>query len=175
MGLFNFFKKSEDQEKSNPAPENERYRLALEEFERNRFKDKEQAKAALQVAYQFSEGSPLDRHHFYKTAGDYFYNLQHEEGTAALEKCKDIWREHIKYTPDILEAYKKKYHKESLLDFIPPDVPAFKRLAELYEEEGSYSDAVEVCDEALKYKIRDGTAGGFEGRKKRLQEKMHRR
>lgn len=174
MGLFRFFKKSEKEEE-HPPVENQKYRLAMEKFEENKFKDKEEAKAALQVAYQFSEESFLDRHHFYKTAGDYFYSLQHEEGSAAIEKCKEIWREHIKYTPEILEAYKKKYHGESLLDFIPPDIPAFKRLAALYEEEGSYSKAIEVCEEALKYKIRDGTAGGFEGRKKRLEEKLYKK
>lgn len=39
------------------------------------------------------------------------------------------------------------------------------RLAIIYERQGKYEKAIEVCNEAIKRDQDDGTKGGFDGRK----------
>ena len=54
-----------------------------------------------------------------------------------------------------------------------PRIPAFKRLAIIYERQDRYEEALAVCDQALDIGTTDGTKGGFEGRKERLRKKMN--
>ena len=55
----------------------------------------------------------------------------------------------------------------------PPLIPAYKRLAMLYEKRRNYEDAILVCQEAINKGITgDGTKGGMEGRIERLKSKQ---
>lgn len=171
MSIFDFYKKFSQSDEKNAPKRNDKYNLAMKEFESNKYNHNQKAKDYLQIAYEASNGHPLDRHYWYNAAIDYYYNLSKTEGYKALEKCKELCRESIEFTPKALEAFKEEYHGESLLDFIPPNVPAFKRLAVIYENEGNYSDAIAVCEEAISLGLRDGTPGGFEARKQKLEKK----
>ena len=65
-----------------------------------------------------------------------------------------------------LIAIDKKYGEKS-----PPNVPAYKRLAMLYEKQGKYEKAVTVCTDAL----RNGACGdGMQGRLARMIKKADR-
>lgn len=55
----------------------------------------------------------------------------------------------------------------------PPLIPAYKRLAMLYEKRHNFEEAIFVCQEAISKGITgDGTKGGMEGRIKRLKSKQ---
>lgn len=55
----------------------------------------------------------------------------------------------------------------------PPLIPAYKRLAMLYEKRRNYEEAIFVCQEAISKGITgDGTKGGMEGRIERLKGKQ---
>lgn len=65
-----------------------------------------------------------------------------------------------------------KEEKKSKNFQLPTQVDAFKYLAMLYEKQGKFKEAIAVCDEAIAAKATyDGTKGGMEGRKKRLEKK----
>lgn len=54
----------------------------------------------------------------------------------------------------------------------PINVPAFKRLAMLYEKQGKYNEAVNVCKDAIKCgAVNDGSKGGMQGRLARILKK----
>ena len=42
----------------------------------------------------------------------------------------------------------------------------------LYEKQGKYQEAIDVCKLAIAYRITDATKTGFEGRIRRLEKKM---
>jgi tetratricopeptide (TPR) repeat protein len=156
-------------------PERKKFKLAMKKFSEARYKDDLEAQATLEVAYEFSHNFIFDRFQWFNTAISYYCGQRIPEDIVRKERCKEICRECIDDAPQIIEAYKKEYHKESLLDFIPPEIPAFQRLAALYEESGNYEQAIDVCRTALTYQQRDGTPGGFHGRIERLQKKLERR
>lgn len=57
----------------------------------------------------------------------------------------------------------------------PPSVPAFKRLAMIYEKQGLYENSIAVCREAiLACAYNDGTKGGMKGRLARMIKKSGR-
>lgn len=55
---------------------------------------------------------------------------------------------------------------------VPHSVPAYKRLAMIYEKQGNYKEAIEVCAEAINNQAYDdGTKGRMRGRLARLIRK----
>lgn len=50
-------------------------------------------------------------------------------------------------------------------------IPSFKRLAIIYEQQNKYDDAINICNKAMEYGLSDGTKGGFEAMVKRLKTK----
>ncbi|WP_147803271.1 tetratricopeptide repeat protein [Alkalicoccus halolimnae] len=171
MGVFNFLKKDDSNKHQRKSTRGELFEEAMKQFETNKFADDEQAKAALFDAYIASKNDVFDRFEWYNAAVEYYYVLSSTTGDAPIEKCKELSEESIKFAPKVIEKYKKEYHGDSLLGFIPPEVPAFKYLAVIYEQEGNYAKAIKVCDKALEMDIRDGTVGGFTARKERLLQK----
>ena len=52
-------------------------------------------------------------------------------------------------------------------------IPAFKRLAIIYEQKKQYDDAIKICERSIELGfIDDGTDGGFNGRKQKLESKL---
>jgi tetratricopeptide (TPR) repeat protein len=67
-----------------------------------------------------------------------------------------------------LKKYWIKYNEE-----IPPVMSAYKRLAMIYEKQGEYKKAIEVCKEAIDEGCNnDGSKGMMEGRLARLERKL---
>ena len=61
----------------------------------------------------------------------------------------------------------KPYNEE-----MPPSVPAYKRLAMIYEKQGKYREAIEICATAINNGVvSDGTKGRMRGRLARLIRK----
>ncbi|PRO66325.1 tetratricopeptide repeat protein [Alkalicoccus urumqiensis] len=169
MRLFSFFHSSKKEHAS--AKRSEAFEEALRRFDEERKKNPMEAEAALADAGKAISSVP-EKHDWHMAAGEFYASRR---DASSHEKLKNVSRSHIEAAPEIIEAFKKEYHKESLLDFIPPDIPAFHRLAEIYEEEGNIDGAIDVAAEAEKLGIRDGTPGGFAARKERLMEKRRSR
>lgn len=86
----------------------------------------------------------------------------------AAKAYEDLCRKNIsQYYIWIKEGMKSKNFQ------LPTQVDAFKYLAMLYEKQGKFKEAIAVCDEAISTKATyDGTKGGMEGRKNRLEKKV---
>ena len=52
---------------------------------------------------------------------------------------------------------------------IPSRFVSFETLIKIYEKQGRFNEAIEVCQKAIDYGISDGSKGGFESRKKRFE------
>lgn len=95
------------------------------------------------------------------------YNLKIVNGEQAdlfEEKCK----ENLTHLYQMLDA-NKKYGFDSS---VPPHVPAYVRLAMLYEKQERYQDAINICVEAIKAgAVSDGNKGKMYGRLARIIRK----
>lgn len=124
-------------------------------------KDYEIAEKVLLKALKAEGDNPSDRHFVYNSLIELYYK-QRDEREDAIEKCIKYCNEDI----DRIDEFLREWRGE------PPRIPAFRRLAIIYENQGEYERAIEICDHALDLGLDDGTKGGFEGRKQRIQNKM---
>lgn len=93
------------------------------------------------------------------------YNLKCFSGPKA-NKFITLCEDNIQ-TFFILQHIEKKYGEDS-----PPSVPAFKRLAMIYEKQKDFASAIKVCMDAIKCgSTVDGSKGGMQGRLARLVKK----
>lgn len=106
------------------------------------------------------DDSATTRHMMYNRIIKAYYKKRNEREDA-LEMCINYCKNDI----DIVDKFLKEWDGE------PPRIPSFKRLAIIYEKQGKYQEAIEVCDKALKRGLEDNTKGGFESRKERLKKK----
>ncbi|MFC7071620.1 tetratricopeptide repeat protein [Halovenus rubra] len=118
------------------------------------------AEKVLLKAIETEDSNPTDRHFVYNELIDLFYK-QRDERDDAIEKCIKYCKRDIDTIDEFLNDFLEEYGGE------PPRIPAFKRLAIIYEKRGEYRDALEICDIALQYEQE-----GFEKRKERLNERI---
>ena len=128
-------------------------------------KDYDFAERILLKALDAKGGSPSDRHFVYNSLIDLYYK-QRDERDDAIEKCIVHCSEDIASIDAFLSGWEQE-HGGPL-----PRIPSFKRLAIIYEKQGKYDAALDVCEQALQRGLEDGTKGGFEGRKQRILKKM---
>lgn len=95
------------------------------------------------------------------------YNLKVVNGEKA-DLFENRCKENIIELYDMLNAAKKARYDSS----VPPHVPAYIRLCMLYEKQGKYQDAINICVEAIKAGATDdGNKGMMYGRLARLIRK----
>jgi len=122
----------------------------------------------------------LDRHIIFYKMVLFYYTYRDKDGF--IEKCKNMCKADIEIFEDCKILFQgsiaitvdgfqyiaeQKDYNMFLFTFF-----SFKRLAMLYEKEGKYEKAINICEKALKYGLRDGTNGGFSARIKRLRKKI---
>ncbi|MGB2985733.1 MAG: TerB N-terminal domain-containing protein [Phycisphaerae bacterium] len=93
------------------------------------------------------------------------YSQRHDD-PQMRELCCTLARQHIEEFPEIAEAFR------SDSSGLPPMVPTFQHLATVLAEDGSFDEAVEVCEHAISYGLIDGTKSGFEGRIARIRKQQ---
>ena len=81
--------------------------------------------------------------------------------------CREIGMKHLSEFKDLAPSLKKE-SGGSL-----PRVTTFQHLATVFMEDRDYDRAVKICKMALKYKLHDGTKGGYEGRIKSIERKKN--
>lgn len=147
--------------------------------------DVKQEKALLAELSQ-NKNNPVNRHFTYINLQNFYYKYRALD-EKYLDRCIEFSQLDLNSLAEMQEAYIAKeikraqqlssYHGPKYLKeetarikeqgFIG-NIPAFKRLAIIYEKQGKYDEAMNVCDRAIEYgqSIQD-----FEERKIKLQKK----
>lgn len=107
---------------------------------------------------------PLDFHFGYNHLIDLCYKMR--ESGNYLDECIKYCKLDIALFPKLIASFQNK------LGGVPPSIPAFPRLAIIYEKQGKFEEALEICDLAIKYNISDGTKSDFIGRREKLLKKI---
>jgi len=121
-------------------------------------------------ALKAKDDNPIDRHFVYNHLIELYYKLR-DERKDALEKCFYYCKEDINRLPQFLRSYKNEY---SYIEAdVTPRCPSVQQLAIIYEKKEKFQEAVDLCNYAINLGLDDGTKGGFQGRIKRLENKMN--
>jgi tetratricopeptide (TPR) repeat protein len=105
---------------------------------------------------------PLDVHLLYGTKVGIYYKDRDMPG--GLEKAIQACKQQISYAEKAAKAFNKEY-KNSL-----PSHKGYEQLAIILEKQHKYSEAIEICQQALK----QGWAGDWERRIERCRKKVRR-
>lgn len=175
MGLFDFLKGKSVKEEEKRRADKRNIAEMFTLIDENMYVNEHKTTELLEQAYRMTASSVIDRHFLYNKMIDYYYGLR-EQKPDALDLCIKYCKESIKHTPEFLQSEKeefRKYHGDKIgHEYIPPRIPAFQRLAIIYENENKYDEAIKICEIALSLNLKDGTKGGFEGRLVRLTKKL---
>lgn len=133
-----------------------------------------------------------DRHFAYMDLQNFYYKYRNLN-ISYLNKCIDyclldinslkaLNDDYIKHQINMeVRVMKDIYSEKELKDRIDKinstgfdaGIPAFKRLAIIYEKQKEYEKAIEICEKAIEYgEESDGTKEGFRGRIKKLESKI---
>lgn len=118
---------------------------------------------ALEVSNNYTE-----KHAAHNSLIDMYYK-QRDENPSALDSCIYYCIKDIEIVDGIEQEWFQHY---SMREEVKPPIPSFKRLAIIFEKQGKLDEAIEVCERAVKYKLDDGTKGGFEGRIRKLKKNL---
>ncbi|MGP4073822.1 tetratricopeptide repeat protein [Piscibacillus sp. B03] len=163
MGLLDFlFKKPNE---SNDKASNDKSTWVDAQY----IKDpKEKEKFLLSLTQKTK--NPIDLHFTYNQLIDLYYK-QRDEWNHALSDCIKYCKKDINKMDEIIREFKKdpSYKKNGSL----PRMPSFERLAIIYDKQGNYQEAINICKKAISYGLNDKTKGGFKGRIERLEKKLN--
>lgn len=147
----------------NPTPQYTKPAMLLQEKTSTYGMSQEQA---VNVRYRESKasGNLMDIHYALNGLVEYYYSNRDSPPVNA-DFCIQYCKEDIDLFPQL--------HPLFMADLgSVPRIPAFQRLAMMYDHKGEYQKAIEICDLGIKYGLEDGTQGGFVARKERLQKKL---
>jgi len=113
----------------------------------------------------------VDLHFVYNAWIDFEYRQR--DDPEHLQLCIFHCIADIEMYPEFKKEYSKIHPNYATDDGFNIRIPAFQRLAIIYEKQGEFQKAIEVCKLALSYGLDDGTKGGFEGRIAKLVTKMN--
>jgi len=110
----------------------------------------------------------MNRHFTYNSLQDFYYRYR-DLNEKYLQKCIDFCMKDIAALPDVQKAYPGIFDGE---------IPAFYRLAVIYEKRGDYEKAITICDQAIVYYNNVGmidSATKFTNRREKLVSKSEKR
>jgi hypothetical protein len=107
--------------------------------------------------------NPIDRHFLLQTIMEITYKRRKEPQMRKI--CREIAEKHISEFAALAPALKQDMGGEL------PRVSTFQHFATLLSEDGDYEYAIEICDIAINYGLRDGTQSGFEGRIDKIKKR----
>jgi len=130
-------------------------------------KEYDEAKKLLLKALEAEDDNPIDRHFVYNGLIKLYYKLR-DERTDAMEKCIYYCKEDIRQLQKFLKAYEKEYGDI-------PQCPSVIQLAIIYEKNGEFQKAIDLCNFAIRLRLKDGTKSGFHGRSTKLEKKLYKK
>jgi hypothetical protein len=104
----------------------------------------------------------IDRHFLLMNIVDQAYRNRQDKEMRKI--CHQVAEMHIKEFPKIRIALKKDMG-------MLPRVSTFQQYATVLTEEDRYSEAIDVCEAAIKFGLSDGTKSDFQGRIERIKKK----
>lgn len=115
----------------------------------------------------FGDVNALDVHYFCEQAASCYYR-QRKLRTDAVDLTIYFCLRDIELFPEYAKLM------QNLYDHIPPKIMTFQQLAILYEKQGQYQKALEICELAMSYGLEDTTQGGYPARVEKLHRKLNR-
>lgn len=88
------------------------------------------------------------------------------------KKDKKYIDECIKYCKEDIELYETKLRHMSFFKGKNTRIPAFQRLAIIYEKRKEYEKAIKVCEKAIKFDMREKNKDNFKDRLERIKSKL---
>lgn len=119
----------------------------------------------------------IDKHYKYLNEINLLYKEARKlpsYNTDKMENVISLCLKDIELAPYFLEYNKKeaKSYGVSLKSWIP-NFPTFKKLAIIYEKQGKYLEAIEICKQAISLGFNnDDTRDGLLGRIQKLEQKL---
>lgn len=104
----------------------------------------------------------IDRHFLLMNIVDQAYKNRGDKKMRTI--CHQVAQIHIKEFPNIKPALEKDLGTL-------PRVPTFQQYATILTEEERFSEAIAVCEAAIKFGLSDGTKGDFQGRLEKIKKK----
>jgi hypothetical protein len=104
----------------------------------------------------------VDRHFLLQSIVDLTYKQR--VATEMRRLCREVGEMHLKEFSIIGPRLQAE------MGGVMPRVSTFPRLAAVLAEDGDFDRAIEVCQVAASWGLGDGTAGGYDGRIKRLRK-----
>ena len=118
------------------------------------------------IAYGSKQrGIHREIHFFYNAVYECYYR-QRDLNAGAIGKAK----EYCKKDMELFHAHKDEFRDP--ITGAMPSMPSFKQYAIICEKQGEFQEAIDICRLALSYGLDDGTKGGYEGRIKKLENKL---
>jgi hypothetical protein len=108
--------------------------------------------------------NPIDRHFLLMGIVQQSYKRRDEPTMRRI--CRETGQLHLREFETIAPALKRE------MGGFMPRVPTFQLLAILLAKDGDLEGAIQVCDQALRWEIRDGTQRGFDVRRERLRKQL---
>ena len=113
----------------------------------------------------YNNASLVDKHFYLMNVADCYYKQRNtrEDALALSEKyhLMDV---------NLFPQYRDPLIHD--MSGILPRIPSFQQLAIMYEKSGRIQDAIDICNLAIKYGLRDTTKEGYAGRLEKLQKKL---
>lgn len=111
------------------------------------------------------ESDLLDAHYFWQKAAECYYK-QRDHRADAIDLTIEFCLQDIRMFPKYVRLMQKEFGSI-------PEITTFQRLAILYEKNGQYKEAIEICNLAIKYGLTDSTKGGYPARLQKLEKKLN--
>ena len=106
--------------------------------------------------------NPVDRHFLLMTLFQQAYRLRNAK-SAMRELARQVGLQHIQEFGDLRAPLMRDLS-------VLPRVPTFQNLSTVLAEDGDHQQAVEVCEQAIRFGLSDGTKGDFPARIERLRK-----
>ncbi len=160
--LFSIF--GNNDKKTNPEPESYTTRLGKSIPIDDAFRAWTSGNIEDMIKASNTKTNPIDRHFLLQSIVSESYKLRKDEKYRSI--CVEFAKKHIAEFPQIAPVLKEE------MDGILPRISTFQDYATILTENGEFEKAVSVCNMALSYGLHDGTKSGYEGRIKRITDKM---
>jgi tetratricopeptide (TPR) repeat protein len=134
-------------------------------------KDPEFAEFMFQYALKAPDDNPIDRHFVYNHMIDLLYK-QREKRADAIDLCIKYCIEDIRRIDVFKAAWIKEYEgiqtnsianghmkPQDRYEVKLPNIPSFDRLRIIYEKQGKFREAIQVCSKAIEVEAWDIEAG----------------
>jgi len=116
-------------------------------------KDPAFAEFMFKSALMAQDDNPIDRHFVYNYMIDLLYK-QRENRADAIDLCIKYCIEDIQRIEAFKTTYEARFH-----DGLPVIIPSFDRLRIIYEKQGKFREAIQLCSRAIEVEAWDIEAG----------------